>query len=243
MTDYRELLIGCGRSREKRLHVPGRAYQPWQNLTTLDINPNCGADLQCDLNARPPWFAYPFKVDTPYRDSDSIVIEPGKSIQQGVDLTQQDFRMAPARGSVWVAYEMVSDYWDEIHAYEVLEHLGQQGDAHALLAQFSELWRLLKPNGYLCATVPSRFSEGLWGDPSHRRAIVPLTLVFLDQDQYKVQIDDRIAAGNSPTAMSDFRDTCGYRADFRLVDQHENRTTFSFVLQAVKPSRYKVNQI
>jgi SAM-dependent methyltransferase len=228
MSDYRELLIGCGRSREKRLYVPLRPMQPWQNLTALDLNPNVGADLQCDLNAVPPWIAWP-RVGT--------IATYEELVSQG--LSDQD-RLYAFSGKDYeqVGYHMVSDCWDEIHAYEVLEHLGSQGDAHALLSQFSELWRLLKPDGYLCATVPSRFSEGLWGDPSHRRAIVPLTLVFLDQDQYRVQIDDRIAAAQPPTAMSDFRDTCGYRADFRTVDQHDNRTTFSFVLQAVKPSRY-----
>lgn len=210
MSDYRELLIGCGRARDKRVIAPwsGEPYrvgerpatQPWRNLTTLDLNPHCGADLQCNLNAHPPWYAWQ---------------------------------------SSCIAHQLLSDYWDEIHAYEVLEHLGQQGDAASFFAQFSEIYRLLRPNGYLCATVPSRFSEGLWGDPSHRRAIVPLSLVFLDQEQYQVQIDRRIAARQCPTAMSDFRDTLGYRADFKLVDQHDNRTTFTFILQAVKPSRYR----
>ena len=32
--------------------------------------------------------------------------------------------------------------FDEIHAYEVLEHLGQQGDYKLFFAQFSEFWRL-----------------------------------------------------------------------------------------------------
>jgi SAM-dependent methyltransferase len=196
---YHELLLGCGRARDKRIHVPGLPQRGWQALITLDVNPNVDADLHCDLNAQPPWHAW-----------------------------EHESR---------VTYELLSDYWNEIHAYEVLEHLGQQGDAKALLGQFSEIWRLLKPNGYLCATVPSRFSPWLWGDPSHRRAIVPETLVFLDQAQYQIQIDQLAAGRISP--MSDFRDTCGYRADFKLIDSHDNRTTFSFILQAIKPSRYK----
>jgi SAM-dependent methyltransferase len=198
--DYRELLIGCGRARDKRIVIPGQTSRAWHNLTTADINPNVDADLWVDLNAHPPWYAY----------SNRMPIESR------------------------VACSLMSDQWDEIHAYEVLEHLGQQGDAASFLAQFSELWRLLKPNGYLCATVPSRFSEWLWGDPSHRRAIVPASLVFLDQEQYSLQCD-----AQHPTNMSDFRDTCGYKADFRLIDQHDNRTTFTFIVQAVKPSRWK----
>jgi len=184
--------------------VENRDLRQWRNLTTLDLNPNVGADLQCDLNAAPPWCA----------------IVNGEPFHRVFE----------------------SDYWDEIHAYEVLEHLGQLGDAHSFLGHFSELWRLLKPNGYLCATVPSWHSRWFWGDPSHRRAIVAESLVFLDQEQYRFQIDDRIAAGQAPTNMSDFRDTLGYRADFKLVDQHDNRTTFTFILQAVKPSRYRSAQ-
>jgi hypothetical protein len=142
--------------------------------------------------------------------------------------------------TAYMAYGLLSDYWDEIHAYEVLEHLGQQGDAASFLAHFSELYRLLKPNGYLCATVPSVSSKWLWGDPSHRRVINECSLVFLDQEQYQAQIDRRLAADQPPTNMSDFRDSLRYRADFKLVDQHDNRTSFTFILQAVKPSRYKL---
>jgi hypothetical protein len=128
-------------------------------------------------------------------------------------------------------HTLESDYWDEIHAYQVLEHLGSQGDAHAFLGQFAELWRLLKPDGYLVAAVPSRMSGWLWGDPSHRRAIVPESLTFLDQSNYIRQCD-----GPHPSGMSDFRHF--YKADLRCIDQHDNRNDFIFVLQAVKPSRW-----
>lgn len=220
MSDYRELLIGCGRARDKRVQCPGHPSggysKEWVNLTTLDLNPHCGADLQGDLNAPPPWVVYP---------------------QQRKGVEDLGFNPDLPAG---VAYPLLSDFWDEIHAYEVLEHLGQQGDAASFLSHFSELYRLLKPNGYLCATVPSQHSKWLWGDPSHRRIINECSLVFLDQEQYSAQIDRRLAAGQSPTNMSDFRDSLGYRSDFKLVDQHDNRSTFTFILQAVKPSRYKL---
>lgn len=138
---------------------------------------------------------------------------------------------AVSRGDT-VRHEMLSDYWDEIHAYQVLEHLGSQGDATSFFAQFQELWRLLKPDGYLVVAVPSRFSGWLWGDPSHRRAIVEENLPFLDQSQYIRQCD-----GPNPTSMSDFRHI--YKGDFRCTDQHNNREDFVFVLQAIKPSRWK----
>lgn len=50
---HRELLLGCGNSRRKFL---GGVDAEWQNLTTLDIDPDCGADVIHDLNETP----YPF---------------------------------------------------------------------------------------------------------------------------------------------------------------------------------------
>lgn len=142
---------------------------------------------------------------------------------------------APRRKSGDAAFgnlhELDGDYWDEIHAYEVLEHLGRQGDAHAFFAQFAELWRLLKPGGHLCATVPSKRSGFFWGDPSHSRAIVEESLIFLDQAEYIRQCDTPV-----PTGMSDFRSI--YQADFKRVDGNDTGGNFFFILQAVKPSRW-----
>lgn len=147
---------------------------------------------------------------------------------------QPPWLAAPRRQSGDAAFgnlhELEGDYWDEIHAYEVLEHLGRQGDAHSFFAQFSELYRLLKPGGHLLATVPSKRSGFFWGDPSHSRAIVEESLVFLDQGEYIRQCDEH------PTGMSDFRRI--YKADFRLIDRNDNGASFYFILQAVKPSRW-----
>jgi SAM-dependent methyltransferase len=123
-----------------------------------------------------------------------------------------------------------SDSFDEIHAYEVLEHLGKQGDAEWLFAQFSDYWRVLKPGGLLCASCPTWHSIWAWGDPSHTRIISPGTLVFLDQAEYTKQI--------GKTAMSDFRHI--YKADFRAVLAEEQGESFFFALEAVKPSRISV---
>ena len=37
--------------------------------------------------------------------------------------------------------------FDEVHAYEVMEHLGSQGDFKRFFQDFSEIWRILKPGG------------------------------------------------------------------------------------------------
>lgn len=189
---YKNLLIGCGHARDKRLepalfHEKANATEiarqwrkprQWQGeLTTLDYESPCNPDIVWNLNTVP-----------------------------------------------WPVH---ANMYDEVHAYEVLEHLGSLGDYHAFFETFSEIWRILKPGGYLCATVPSRKSIWLLGDPGHTRAILQCTLVFLNQQHY---IDQ-----HGITAMSDYRKV--YRADFEVVWTHDNDETHMFVLRAVKPSR------
>lgn len=121
------------------------------------------------------------------------------------------------------------DTFGEIHAYEVLEHLGVQGDTESFFGLYFELWRVLVPGGYLCATVPSRFSPWLWGDPGHRRAILPESLTFLDQIAYE-QCDRELS-----TSMSDYRRE--WRGDFQIHASKDDRIFHRFVLKAIKPAR------
>ena len=113
--------------------------------------------------------------------------------------------------------------FDEIHAYEVLEHTGAQGDYKFFFAQFSEFWRVLKPGGHFLATCPSRHSPWALGDPSHTRVMQKEQLVFLRQSSYD-------AVGSTP--MSDFRNI--YRANFDIVAVTENEEHLHFVLKALK---------
>ena len=117
--------------------------------------------------------------------------------------------------------------FDEIHAYEVLEHTGAQGDYKFFFKQFSEFWRILKPGGKLLATCPSRHSPWAFGDPSHTRIMQKEQLIFLNQEAYE--------SGVGKTAMSDFRDI--YKADFVPIMIDENKDKFAFIIQAVKPAR------
>jgi len=115
--------------------------------------------------------------------------------------------------------------FDELHAYEVWEHLGQQGDYRAFFAQFQEAWRILKPGGYLCGTSPANNSPWLWGDPGHTRAIQPETFTFLSQKQYQKQIGE--------TSMTDYR-FC-YSGDFEpMVLIPDAGGTFLYILKAIK---------
>lgn len=119
------------------------------------------------------------------------------------------------------------DEFDECHAYECLEHLGRQGDWRFFFAQFSDIWRMLKPGGTFFATVPLPGSPWAWGDPSHTRVIPKESLTFLVQPQYDAQV------GKTP--MSDFRNV--YKADFNIIHLEETGDLLAFALEAVKPSR------
>lgn len=144
------------------------------------------------------------------------------------NLTTLDYNPTHRPTVVWDLMKLPLPFkdkeFDEIHAYEVLEHLGQQGDYKLFFAQFSEFWRLLKPNGHFLATCPSRNSVWALGDPSHTRIMQLEQLVFLSQEEYRRQV------GKTP--MSDFRNI--YHADFKVVFQEDDGETIKFVLQAIK---------
>lgn len=121
-------------------------------------------------------------------------------------------------------WPVASDQFDEVHAYEVLEHMGQQGDWRAFFRHFGEIWRVLKPGGLLVATVPSWRSEWAWGDPSHTRVITPGTLMFLSRRLQSERV--------GKTAMTDFRHA--WAGDFEVLASHCDANIHCFVLQAVK---------
>jgi SAM-dependent methyltransferase len=167
----RELMIGCGNQRKRRVTIEGLG--DFENLVTLDIDPSTGADLIHDLNIL-PW---------PFADNE----------------------------------------FDEIHAYEVLEHLGKQGDFASFFAHFSEIWRILKPDGMLFASVPMWDSPWAWGDPGHTRLIPKESLIFLDQRNY-------VQVGKTP--CTDYRGI--YKADLQPIWIDETEHALSFVLKANK---------
>lgn len=118
--------------------------------------------------------------------------------------------------------------FDEIHAYEVLEHTGAQGDYRFFFGQWSEFWRLLKPGGMFFGSVPHWDSPWALGDPSHTRILRPEAFTFLSQPEYDRQV--------GVTAMSDFRWL--YKADFDIeYMQAQGNMTLTFALRAIKPSR------
>lgn len=123
-----------------------------------------------------------------------------------------------------VPYPFDDDTFDEIHAYEVLEHCGAQGDWRLFFNQFQEFWRILKPGGLFVATCPPWDSIWAWGDPGHSRVISEASLIFLDQDNYESQV--------GRTAMTDYRRW--YKGNFERLLAREQSGTFVFILRAKK---------
>ncbi len=75
--------------------------------------------------------------------------------------------------------------FDEIHAYQVLEHFGRQGDFKGFFAGWREFWRILKPGGTFTGDTPALRSPWLWGDPGHTRIVSAQSLHFLTRNAYE----------------------------------------------------------
>lgn len=122
-------------------------------------------------------------------------------------------------------YPLPSNAFDEIHAYDVMEHCGRQGDWAYFFRQWDELWRILKPGGVFCGISPARGSQWAWGDPGHTRIIGPECLIYLDRENYA-------QVGQSP--MTDYR--FAFDGDWKLIhSETTDERQYVYVLQARKP--------
>ena len=194
-----ELLLGCGFSRQKLLANRGENLE-WKDLVTLDYNEKCNPDLLCNLDL------YPTYVKE-------------RCHWNAYGRTENGKRCLDATGKI------TDNFFVEVHAYEVLEHLGTQGDAAAFFNCFANIHRVLVPGGFLFATVPSRHSPWAWGDPSHRRLIQQESLVFLSQK--------RVTANRARgTQMSDFSEL--WSLDFDIIASADDHIYHKFCLQALK---------
>jgi len=119
-----------------------------------------------------------------------------------------------------IPWPFQDEEFDEIHAYEILEHLGYQGDYKSFFDHFNELYRILKPGGHLLASVPAWDKQWAWGDPGHRRVITEGTLLFLDQDNYNQP--------NNP--MTNYLSMGLVKCDFRVEGLQEAADSLYFVL-------------
>ena len=78
-------------------------------------------------------------------------------------------------------YPWADEEFDEVHAYEVLEHTGAIGDGEFFFGQMNELWRILKEGGYLMITVPTWDSLEMWAIPDHKRPLPPQIFNFCNR--------------------------------------------------------------
>ena len=158
----RVLLLGCGNTRQRIVRLPGEAedYSDVE-LVTVDMDPNCGADVVWDLDVRP----------LPFEDEE----------------------------------------FDGIDTWDVLEHLGRQGDWRGYFSEFTEYWRILKPGGVMRILVPIG-AEALC-DPGHTRFFSFNHFHMLSQQWYA----DSLKAGKRVT---DYR-WCWHR-DFTVLAKHQD---------------------
>jgi SAM-dependent methyltransferase len=125
----------------------------------------------------------------------------------------------------WNRIPVKDETFDEIHAYQVMEHYGRQGDYKGFFRGMRELWRILKPGGYLVGSSPLHQGMWAWGDPGHTRVITEGTLLYLDQRMYS-------QLGKTPS--SDYRKYVAPRWwDIEFLDTDGKKNGIHFCLKKV----------
>lgn len=114
--------------------------------------------------------------------------------------------------------------FDELHAYDVLEHVGTQGHYKAFFNEFSEYYRVLKPGALFYIIVPIHKSMWAWGDPGHTRVFSQGTWGFLSQAAYAAEV--------GVSAMTDYRDY--WKGDFQVVHYDEQGHSAHIILKTIK---------
>ena len=109
-----------------------------------------------------------------------------------------------------------SETFDEIHAYDVMEHYGKQGDFAGWFRGWKEFWRVLKPGGYVIGVVPLWNSKGAWADPGHTRVITDIVLSYLCKDWYLENLFKPDGSQNTNSPLTDYRslvDPCWWKLE------------------------------
>lgn len=113
-----------------------------------------------------------------------------------------------------------SETFDEIAAYDFLEHIGQQGDWEGFFREFSEYHRVLKLNGTMGIIVP--IGRDAFADPGHKRMFSLNHFMFLSQDFYKESLDK----GKSITDYRWF-----WKNDFKIMAIEESEHHIACLLE------------
>lgn len=168
----RNLLLGAGNDRRKKVAL--LTAPDWVGeLVTLDMDPNCGADVVWDLDKHP----------LPFPDN----------------------------------------HFDELGAYDVLEHVGRQGDWKGYFDEFAEYWRILKPGGDFGIIVP--IGGDHFADPGHTRFFSPNHFGFLGQEFYRINLE-------RGTQVTDYRWYWKLNFDIVFFERHQDHHLYVILRKA-----------
>ena len=142
-------------------------------LTTIDINPECGADIIWDLSE--------------------------------IHIHQLPFE---------------NETFDEIGAYDCLEHWGCQGDWEFWFTEMSEYWRILKMGGIMSIIVPT--NQAALSDPGHCRFFHPNYFGFLNREFYAENEAKK-------TSFTDYR--WFWKRNFKIIFMEDTGESLAVVLE------------
>ena len=117
-------------------------------------------------------------------------------------------------GSPDITHDLESFPWpwgdksiDEIYMNHILEHLGETSDVYIKVIQ--ELYRICKPGAIIQINVPHPRHDDFISDPTHVRAVMPLSLALFNQAENKRWVEGGYA--NSPLGIY-------HKVDFEIMN-------------------------